>query len=119
MDECGFRQDPSRVRRLGLPSDYPSVNVLGYIPLFDGFPVLIVLTFMRKIFCIRFKYYLWVRGVGHQNWILTFLVLFVIVIMLLRMVRLRVGRGTCVGVVIGISFPTLSILILGRRLRRH
>jgi len=39
MDECGFRQDPSRVRRLGLPSDYPSVNVLGYIPLFDGFPV--------------------------------------------------------------------------------
>ena len=39
--------------------------------------------------------------------------------MLLGMVRLRAGRGTCVGVVIGTSSPTLSILILGRRLRRH
>ena len=28
MDECGFHHDPSRVRRLGLPSDYPSVIFL-------------------------------------------------------------------------------------------
>jgi len=56
MDECGFRHDPSRVRRLGLPSDYPSVNVLGYIPLFDGFPVFMSFSsnFSQyfSIFCI-------------------------------------------------------------------
>ncbi|WP_238527201.1 IS630 family transposase [Saccharolobus islandicus] len=41
MDECGIRHDPSRVRRLGLyivKADYPSVNVLACIPLFDGKP---------------------------------------------------------------------------------
>ena len=41
MDESGIRHDPSRVRRLGLyvvRADYPSVDVLACIPLFDGKP---------------------------------------------------------------------------------
>ena len=41
MDESGISHDPSRVRRLGLyvvRADYPSVNILASIPLFDGKP---------------------------------------------------------------------------------
>ena len=41
MDESGISHDPSRVRRLGLyvvRADYPGVNVLASIPLFDGKP---------------------------------------------------------------------------------
>ena len=40
-----FRQDPSKVRRSGLPSDYPRVNVLGCIPLIDGFLVFMSFSF--------------------------------------------------------------------------
>jgi len=69
MDESGISHDPSGVRRLGLyvvRVDYPSVNILACIPLFDGKPcfMLIYSNVDSRVFA-NFLYLLRVRNSGN------------------------------------------------------
>ena len=69
MDESGISHDPSRVRRLGLyvvRADYPGVNILACIPLFDGKPCFMS-TYSNvdsRVF-VEFLYLLRVRNSGN------------------------------------------------------